>query len=67
MQEIDDLKASIARLEKHIESQDMEIYRQQRSIDGLQKKAKKLEERIASLEQSGGAGSMPADEKPPHY
>ena len=65
MQEVDELKAGIIQLEKHIESQDLEVYRQQRLINALQNQIKKLEERIENLEQSGGA--MPADEKPPHY
>ncbi|HKK19371.1 MAG TPA: SlyX family protein [Opitutales bacterium] len=68
MQEVDELKANISQLEKHIESQDLEVYRQQRLIDALRKKLEKLEERIGVLEQSDGGGSaMPADEKPPHY
>jgi uncharacterized coiled-coil protein SlyX len=67
MHELDELKASIARLEKHVEAQDLEVYRQQRLIEGLQKKTKKLEEQIESFEQSDVGSSMPADEKPPHY
>jgi uncharacterized coiled-coil protein SlyX len=67
MRELDELKANITQLEKHIESQDLEVYRQQRRIDALQKQMGKLAERIETLEQSGGAGAMPADEKPPHY
>ena len=67
MDELDELRVSIAKLEKHVESQDLEVYRQQRLIEGLQKEGKRLEERIESLEQSGGGSSMPADEKPPHY
>ena len=67
MQEVDELKANIAQVEKHIESQDMEVYRQQRLVDSLQKQLKKLEERIDSLEQGGASGDMSADEKPPHY
>lgn len=67
MQELVELKGRIAQLEKHIESQDIEVYRQQRSIDSLLKKMKKLEERIDSLEQGGAATGSPADERPPHY
>ncbi|PXA04651.1 SlyX protein [Coraliomargarita sinensis] len=67
MQEIDELKAAITQLEKHIESQDVEVYWQQRTIDILRKQLNKMEERIESLEQSGGAGQMQPDEKPPHY
>ena len=67
MDELDDLKESIVKLEKHVEAQDVEMYRQQRLIEGFQKKLTKLEERISALEQSGGGGSMPANEKPPHY
>lgn len=67
MHDLDELRADIARLEKHIQSQDVEVYRQQRLIDTLQKQIKKLEERTGSLEQSGGSSGPPADEKPPHY
>lgn len=67
MPDFDDLNANIARLEQHIESQDIEVYRQQRLINALQKQLKNQEERIQSLEQGGGADHMPADEKPPHY
>jgi uncharacterized coiled-coil protein SlyX len=67
MQDFDDLKAKIAQLEKHIESQDIEVYRQQRLIDSLHKQTKNLEERIESLEGDGASINMPADEKPPHY
>jgi uncharacterized coiled-coil protein SlyX len=67
MQDVDDIKTSIIELKKHIESQDIEVYRQQRLIDALQQQMRKLLERIESLEQGGAGGGMPADEKPPHY
>lgn len=67
MQNMDELKAGLAQLEKHIESQDMEVYRQRRLIEALQKQIKKLEERIDSIEQDGTQSGTPADERPPHY
>ncbi|MGB0742966.1 MAG: SlyX family protein [Opitutales bacterium] len=67
MHELDEIRASISRVEKHIEFQDIEVYRHQRTIDGLRAQVKKLEERVEALEEGGGAGTMPADEKPPHY
>lgn len=67
MGEIDDLKVSVAKLEKHVESQDIEVYRQQRLIDGLKAQLNKLEARLDASEQGGDSSSMPADEKPPHY
>ena len=67
MQEMDVLTANLAQLKKHIESQDVEIYRQQRLIDSLRVQLQKLQERVESLAEGGGGSSMPADEKPPHY
>lgn len=67
MQDFEELTATIARLEKHVQSQDVEVYRQQRLIDGLQKQVKKLQERIIALEEGGDAMDVPADERPPHY
>lgn len=67
MQDMDELKAGITQLENHIESQDIEVYRQQRLIRSLQKQLKKLEERIDSIEQDGAQSGSPADERPPHY
>lgn len=67
MQDSDELKAGLAQLEKHIESQDIEVYQQQRMINSLQKQVRKLEERIDSIEQDGTQSGSPADERPPHY
>ncbi len=67
MQQLDELTATITRLEKHIESQDIEVYRQQRQIDALQKQLKKLADRIDVAEQGGESPGSPADERPPHY
>lgn len=67
MQEIDELKAHVAQLEKHIESQDMEIYRQQRRMDAFQEQLKKLAERFQTLKQGGSGPGSPAEERPPHY
>lgn len=49
MEELKSLQERITHLEKHIKSQDLEVYRQQRLIDTLQKQVKKLEERIDPL------------------
>lgn len=67
MEELKSLQERITHLEKHIESQDLEVYRQQRLIDTFSKQVKKLEERIDSLEHGGAANVSPADERPPHY
>ncbi|MFU8849253.1 MAG: SlyX family protein [Opitutales bacterium] len=64
---MNELKECITRMQQHIESQDMEIYRQQRRIDTLQENLKKLVERFQVLEQGGSAPGSPADERPPHY
>lgn len=67
MQELNELQGRIAQMQKHIESQDMEVYRQQRRIDALQEQLKKLAERFQTLEQGGSGSGSPAEERPPHY
>ena len=67
MDEIRSLQERIAHLEKHIEEQDSEVYQLSKRIDSLIREIKKYESRFAALEQGGGSGRMPADEKPPHY
>lgn len=67
MDEIKSLQERIAHLEKHIEEQDAEVYQQSKRIDSLVREIKKYESRFEALEQSSGSGSIPADEKPPHY
>ena len=67
MQNLNELNARMSDLKKHIEAQDLEVYRQQRLIEALQKQVKKQQERIESLEQGGASNYAPADEKPPHY
>lgn len=67
MEELKSLQERITHLVKHIESQDLEVYRQQRLIDTFSKQVNKLEERIDPLEHGGAATGSAADERPPHY
>jgi uncharacterized coiled-coil protein SlyX len=68
MNEIASLQEKIMYLEKHVEEQDGEIYRQARLLENCLKKIEKLESRFDAVEASNSSGSeMPADEKPPHY
>ena len=67
MNEIEKLQERITFLEKHIGEQDTEIFQQSRRVDLLIQEIKKLEARFEASEQGGGAGTMPADEPPPHY
>jgi uncharacterized coiled-coil protein SlyX len=66
---IEDLQSRIAFLEKHVESQDAEIYQLAKRVDALVKAAKEQNAQLAALSGfgSGSAGESPADEKPPHY
>ncbi len=59
------LQAKLTHLERHVEEQDAEQYRLAQKVEQLTKLVQRQEEKIKSLDASGG--SMPADEKPPHY
>ena len=63
------LETRISFLEKHVEEQDAEIYGLSKRIDTLVKVAKGQKEQLAALAEmnSSDSGSIPADEKPPHY
>ncbi|MEO0509438.1 MAG: SlyX family protein [Verrucomicrobiota bacterium] len=65
MDQIHILQERITHLEKHISEQDAEMYKWMRCLESLQGLIKKLELRLAALEE--GNGDMPANEKPPHY
>lgn len=63
------LESRLAHLEKHVAEQDAEIYQLAKRIDVLVKVAKEQKTQLAAVAElnSGNAGDMPADEKPPHY
>lgn len=58
------LETRIAYLERHIEEQDREIYRQGELLKRLVRESEKLRER---LEDVADSKDMPANERPPHY
>lgn len=58
------LEEQLAHLERHIEEQDREIYRQGEVIKTLVRESDKLRQR---LEDVADAKDMPTDERPPHY
>lgn len=58
------LEERIAHLERHIEQQDREIYRQGEVIQKLVRESDNLRQR---LEDVADAKDMPGDERPPHY
>jgi len=58
------LETRLAYLERHVEEQDREIYRQAELIRRLVRESEKLRERVEDMEDGdGSAGS----ERPPHY
>ena len=63
------LQAKLTHLERHVDQQDAEFYRLSQRVDALGKVVEAQRARIDSLSTDGdfGQGSMPADEKPPHY
>jgi len=54
----------MAHLERHIEEQDREIYRQGEIIKKLVRQSENLRER---MEDMADAKEMPANDRPPHY
>ncbi|NCG08691.1 MAG: SlyX protein [Verrucomicrobia bacterium] len=60
-----ELQRKLTHLERHVEEQDAEHYHLAKKVDQLTQLTKQQAKKIKSLEDSGG--SMPADEKPPHY
>lgn len=60
-----ELQRKLTHLERHVEEQDAEQYRLAQKVEKLTQLVQRQNEKIKSLE--GAEGSMPADEKPPHY
>ncbi len=60
-----ELQRKLTHLERHVEEQDAEHYRLAQKVEQLTQLVQRQAEKIKSLEDS--SGSMPADEKPPHY
>lgn len=63
------IETRVSFLEKHVADQDAEIYKLTKRIDTLVKVARDQKAQLAAVAElnSGSAGDMPADEKPPHY
>lgn len=59
----------LQKMEAHIQEQDTEIYRLSKRVDKLVNAIQVQKLQIEALAEggAGGAGSMPANEKPPHY
>lgn len=66
-EEIIELQTQVAHLQRHVEEQDAEMYQMSLRIDKLSELVKQQTEQIKSLNERGGGGDMPANEKPPHY
>lgn len=66
---ITELQTQLAHLERHITEQDAEFYQLAKRVDALTKLVQMQKRQLETLGErgSGGAGEMPADEKPPHY
>ncbi len=66
---IEELLNRLAKLEQHVIEQDTEIYRLSKRVDSLLTAYQTQKLQLEALAEGGvgGAGSMPADEKPPHY
>ena len=61
-----ELQTQVAHLQRHIEGQDAEMYKLSLRVDKLVELLQRQTEQIKALNE-GGAGDMPANEKPPHY
>jgi uncharacterized coiled-coil protein SlyX len=57
------------KMEQHIQEQDAEMYRLSKRVDQLVNalKIQKLQVQALAEGGAGGADTMPANEKPPHY
>ncbi|MBK1859524.1 SlyX family protein [Cerasicoccus arenae] len=58
------LESRLTYLERHIEEQDREIYRQSEQLLKLTRESENLRNRLQSM---ADAKDMPSDERPPHY
>lgn len=63
------LERIITNLKNHVSQQDNEIFRQSKQLDALQRRIKRLENRLDDDDpQSPIEGNQqPGDERPPHY
>lgn len=66
-EQIIELEAQVAHLQRHVEEQDAEMYKLSMRMDRLLKKLTEQETQIKALNERSGGGDMPANEKPPHY
>ena len=59
----------LQKMEAHIQEQDTEIYRLSTRVDKLVSamQVQKMQVEALAGGGAGGADTMPADEKPPHY
>ncbi len=62
-----ELQTQIAHMQRHIEEQDAEMYKLTMRVDQLAKLIKQQDAQLKALNERGGGGDMPANEKPPHY
>ena len=67
--DIEILLDRLQKMEQHIQEQDTEIYRLSKRVDSLVNALQIQKMQVEALAQGGvgGADTMPADEKPPHY
>lgn len=63
---IQELEIKLTFLERHVEEQDRVIYDMQNRLEKLQRKFEQMENRLESSSDSS-SGTLPADERPPHY
>ena len=66
---IAELQIKLTQLERHIETQDAEIYRLSKRVEAIVSVVERQKLRLESLAAGGvsDGSTMPADEKPPHY
>ena len=67
--DLQSLDERCSKLAKHIEEQDTEIYRLSKRVDKLMNALQVQKMQVENLVSGGigGADTMPANEKPPHY
>jgi uncharacterized coiled-coil protein SlyX len=64
---IEALEERLNKIEQHVAEQDTEIYRLSKRVDVLLTAFQTQKLQLEALAEGGAGGSMPADEKPPHY